>query len=174
MLRLLFLFLFLFSGIAVFPQVEVTTPDGRKVLLYENGTWKYAEGKVSPVVLSKPELPAFKSGDQVIHHSDQGSQYTSVAFGKRCENMGVRPSMGSVGDAYDNAMAEALNGTYKAELIHARRPWRTRAQAEFATIEWIRWYNTARLHSEIGDIPPAEHEAAHYRQITTREPANTR
>jgi len=75
MLRLLFLFLFLFSGIAVFPQVEVTTPDGRKVLLYENGTWKYAEGKVSPVVLNKPELPAFKSGDQVIHHSGYSFLY---------------------------------------------------------------------------------------------------
>jgi putative transposase len=73
-------------------------------------------------------------------------------------------SIGTVGDSYDNAMAEALNGTFKAELIKLHGPWRTRRQLEIAIIEWIDWYNHRRLHSEIGDIPPAEHESHWYRQ----------
>ena len=87
------------------------------------------------------------------------AQFTSYRYTQRLADAGIAASIGSVGDSYDNAMAEALNGTYKAELIRARGPWRTRAQAEFATIEWIDWYNTARLHGEIGHIPPHEHEA---------------
>ena len=92
-------------------------------------------------------------------HSDAGCQFTSYRYTQRLADAGIDASIGSVGDSYDNAMAEALNGTYKAELIRARGPWRTRHQAEFATIEWIDWYNTARLHSEIGHVPPHEHQA---------------
>ena len=97
--------------------------------------------------------------DATTCHSDAGCQFTSYRYTQRLADAGIAASIGSVGDSYDNAMAEALNGTYKAELIRARGPWHTRHQAEFATIEWIDWYNTARLHGEIGHIPPLEHEA---------------
>lgn len=92
-------------------------------------------------------------------HSDAGSQFTSYRYAERLANAGIAASIGSVGDSYDNAMAEALNGTYKAELIHRHRPWKTRQQAEFATTEWIDWYNTTRLHGEIDHTPPLEREA---------------
>lgn len=95
---------------------------------------------------------------QVIHHSDQGSQYTSVAFGKRCEQMKVRPSMGSVGDAYDNAMAESFFATLECELID-RRSWPTKAQAKLDIFSWIEgWYNPHRLHSALDYLSPAEFE----------------
>lgn len=114
--------------------------------------------------------------DGLIHHSDAGSQYTSFRYSEQLDAAGITASIGTVGDSYDNAMAEALNGTYKAELVRRQGPWRTRGAAEFATIEWIDWYNTARLHTEIGDIPPLEHEAqwlaAHTPAImaTTQQP----
>ena len=100
----------------------------------------------------------------VIHHSDQGSQYTSIAFGNRCKEMGVRPSMGTVGDAYDNALAESVIGLFKTELIKPRGPWRTAEQVEIATLEYVDWFNHRRLYEACGDIPPAELEAAYYRQ----------
>jgi putative transposase len=106
----------------------------------------------------------------LIHHSDRGCQYTSFRYATHLADLGVMASVGSVADSYDNAMAEALNGTFKAELIH-RRTWRTRDQVELAVVEWVSWYNHQRLHSAIGNIPPAEYEANHYRSITT--PAST-
>ena len=110
---------------------------------------------------------------EVIHHSDQGSQYTSIAFGLRCREAGVRPSMGSVGDAYDNALMECVIGLYKTECIrttvfHAD-PYRTIVDVEFATSGWVDWYNNRRLHSTLGYVAPAEYEAAHYATLT-REP----
>ena len=96
-------------------------------------------------------------------------QYTSIRYSDRLHDAGIAASIGSIGDSYDNAMAEALNGTYKAELVKHRGPWRTRAQLEFATIEWIDWYNTSRLHSALGDIPPVEYEQAWYTQQPERE-----
>ena len=88
--------------------------------------------------------------ESVIHHSDQGSQYTSVAFGKRCKEMGVRPSMGTVGDAYDNAMAESFFATLECELID-RRNWKTHTEARLAIFTWIEaWYNPHRRHSSLG------------------------
>jgi putative transposase len=87
--------------------------------------------------------------------------------------VGISASIGTVGDSYDNAMAEALNGTYKAELVKLHGPWRTRAALEKATIDWIYWYNDTRLHGEIGDIPPAEHEANWYNNQRTGQPALT-
>ena len=92
-------------------------------------------------------------------HSDAGCQFTSYRYTERLADAGIAASIGSIGDSYDNAMAEALNGTYKAELIRRGGPWKTRHQAEFATIEWIDWYNTTRLHGEIGHIPPLERKA---------------
>jgi putative transposase len=99
---------------------------------------------------------------QTVHHSDAGSQYTAIRYSERLSTFGVLPSIGSIGDSYDNAMAEALNGTFKAELIHMFGPWRTRADAEIAIYEWISWYNHDRLHTSIGDVPPAEFVAAYH------------
>ncbi|GAA0551112.1 hypothetical protein GCM10009546_11460 [Actinomadura livida] len=111
--------------------------------------------------------------DGLIHHSDNGCQYTSFRYVARLADVGVMASVGSVADSYDNAMAEALNGTFKAELIH-RRTWRTRDQVEYAILEWIGWYNHRRLHSAIGDVPPAEYEANHYRYTNTPAPTGAR
>ena len=108
---------------------------------------------------------------QTVHHSDAGSQYTSIRYSTTLSTFGVLPSIGTVGDSYDNAMAEALNGSYKAELIHRLGPWKTRAEAEIATYEWISWYNHARLHSSIGDVPPAEYEAQYCASLNAQAPA---
>lgn len=97
----------------------------------------------------------------VIHHSDQGSQYTSLAFGKRCKEMGVRPSLGTVGDAYDKAMAESFFARLECELI-ARRGWKTKAEARTAVFTWIEaWYNPRRRHSALGQISPINFERKH-------------
>jgi putative transposase len=99
--------------------------------------------------------------EAVIHHSDQGCQYTSIAFGKRCEQLGIRPSMGSVGDAYDNAMAESFFATLECELLDRTR-FETQAQARMAIFEWIEgWYNPLRRHSSIGYLSPNEFERCH-------------
>jgi transposase InsO family protein len=95
---------------------------------------------------------------QLIHHSDAGSQYTSHAFGQVLDDHGVLASIGSVGDAYDNAMAESFVDSFKTELI-ADRVWRTRSQLELAIVEWVAWFNNDRLHEALDDIPPAEFEA---------------
>jgi hypothetical protein len=99
--------------------------------------------------------------ESVIHHSDQGSQYTSIVFGNRCADMGVRPSMGTVGDAYDNAMAESFFATLECELID-RRVWKTHAEARLAIFTWIEsWYNPRRRHSGIGQMSPIHFEKQH-------------
>jgi putative transposase len=100
----------------------------------------------------------------LIHHHDAGSQYTSIAFTERLAEAGIDPSVGSVGDAYDNALAESVIGLFKTELIKPRGPWRTVEQVEIATLEYVDWFNHRRLFQACGDIPPAELEAAHYRQ----------
>jgi putative transposase len=104
----------------------------------------------------------------VIHHSDQGSQYTSIAFGERCKKMGVRPSMGTVGDAYDNAMAESFFATLECELID-RRSWQTKTEARLALFTYIEgWYNPRRRHSSLGQISPANFERNHLNPIRTQ------
>lgn len=100
--------------------------------------------------------------DGLVHHSDAGSQYTSIRYTERLADAGIAPSVGSVGDSYDNALAETHIGLYKTELIQRQRPWRTPEQVELATLEWIDWFNNRRLHSSIGDIPPAEAEGRYY------------
>jgi putative transposase len=100
----------------------------------------------------------------VVHHSDAGSQYTSIAFTERLADIGVSPSIGTVGDAFDNALAETVIGLYKTELINPQRPWKTAEQVEIATLHYIDWFNNARLYEENGDIPPAELEQAYHRQ----------
>ncbi|HJU50144.1 MAG TPA: IS3 family transposase [Pseudogulbenkiania sp.] len=102
----------------------------------------------------------------LIHHSDRGSQYVSIRYSERLAEAGIEPSVGSKGDSYDNALAETINGLYKAELIHRRAPWKTREAVELATLEWVSWFNHHRLLEPIGYIPPAEAEANYYRQLT--------
>lgn len=102
----------------------------------------------------------------LIHHTDAGSQYTSIAFTERLAAAGVSGSVGTVGDAYDNALAESVIGLFKTELIKPRGPWRTAEQVEIATLEYVDWFNHRRHYEACGDIPPAELEAAYYSQNT--------
>ena len=104
-------------------------------------------------------------GGGLIHHSDRGSQYLALRYTERLAEAGVEPSVGSVGDSYDNALAETVNGLYKAEVIHRCGPWRSFEAVEFATLEWVDWFNHRRLLEPIGNVPPAEAEALHYAQI---------
>lgn len=106
--------------------------------------------------------------NSLIHHSDRGSQYVSIRYTERLAEAGVEPSVGSKGDSYDNALAETINGLYKAELIHRRAPWKTRESVELATLEWVAWFNHQRLLEPIGYIPPAEAEANYYRQLASQ------
>ena len=102
---------------------------------------------------------------RLVHHSDRGSQYVSLRYSERLAEAGIEPSVGSKGDSYDNALAETINGLYKAELIHRRGAWKTRESLELATLEWVHWFNHDRLLEPIGYIPPAEAEAKYYRQL---------
>ena len=103
----------------------------------------------------------------LIHHSDRGSQYVSIRDSERLSGAGIEPSVGSKGDSYDNALAETINGLYKAEVIH-RRSWPTRESVELATLEWVAWFNHHRLLGPIGYIPPAEAEANYYRHLASQ------
>jgi transposase InsO family protein len=105
----------------------------------------------------------------LVHHSDRGVQYVSIKYTERLAEAGLVPSVGSVGDSYDNALAETINGLYKAEVIWRRGPWRSMEAVEFATLEWVDWFNTRRLLEPIGNVPPAEAEAAYY--ANQEEPA---
>jgi putative transposase len=104
-------------------------------------------------------------GGGLVHHSDRGVQYVSIKYTERLAEAGIEPSVGSVGDSYDNALAETINGLYKAEVIHRCGPWRSFEAVEFATLEWVNWFNKRRLLGPIGNIPPAEAEAAYYAQL---------
>lgn len=113
-----------------------------------------------------------KNSGKTIHHSDRGSQYTSIRYTERLADAGLDCSVGTTGDSYDNALAESVNGLYKTELVH-RQTWRTVTDLEIATFQWVDWYNTRRLHSAIGNIPPTEYEANLQAQINpaaTTEP----
>ena len=101
-------------------------------------------------------------GGTLIHHSDRGGQYLALRYTDRLAKAGIKPSVGSVGDSYDNALAETINGLFKAEMIHRRGPWRSFEAVEFATLEWVDWFNNRRLLEPIGNIPPAEAENAYY------------
>jgi putative transposase len=105
----------------------------------------------------------------VVHHTDRGSQYTSIRFSERLAEASIKPSVGAVGSSYDNALAETINGLYKTELIKPGKPWRTIDDVELATAQWVHWFNHQRLYQYCGDIPPADLEAAYYAQ--RRRPA---
>ena len=107
--------------------------------------------------------PAHRAG--LVHHSDRGSQYVSIRYTERLAEAGIEPSVGSVGDSYDNALAETINGLYKAEVIHRRGPWRSFEEVEFATLTWVDWFNHRRLLEPIGTIPPAEAAERYYAML---------
>ncbi len=104
-------------------------------------------------------------GGGLIHHSDRGVQYVLIRYSERLAEAGIEPSVGSVGDSYDNALAETINGLYKAEVIHRRGLWRSYEAVEFATLEWVDWFNHRRLLEPIGNIPPAEAEKQYYAML---------
>lgn len=108
--------------------------------------------------------PDSRSG--LIHHSDRGVQYLSIRYTDRLADAGIEPSVGSVGDSYDNSLAETVIGLFKTELIHRHGPWRGLDDVEYAVLEWVDWFNHRRLLEPLGHVPPAEHEAAYYRQNT--------
>ena len=107
--------------------------------------------------------------DGLIHHSDRGVQYVSIRYTERLAEAGIEPSVGSVGDSYDNALAETINGLYKAEVIHRKSSWRTIEDVEMVTLKWVDWFNNRRLLEPIGNIPPAEAEEMYYAQINKLE-----
>jgi putative transposase len=133
--------------------------------------WSAATNKRAKLVLDALDMGLWRrdragtpAGPGLVHHSDSGSQYTSFAFTARLIEAGLDASIGTVGDALDNALMESQIGLFKTELIKPRRPWKGLADVELATAEWVDWFNHQRLHSAIGDIPPAEHEANYYAQ----------
>jgi len=133
--------------------------------------WKVSRSAHAEFVLDALEqaLYARQPGPGgLIHHSDRGVQYVSIRYTERLVEAGIEPSVGSVGDSYDNALAETINGLYKAEVIH-RQSWKTPESVEWATLTWVNWFNHRRLLEPIGYIPPAEAEAAYYHRVT--EPA---
>lgn len=101
--------------------------------------------------------------EPLVHHSDRGSRYLSIRYTERLGGAGIEPSVGSRGDSYDNALAESVIGLYKTEVIRRKGPWRGLDEVEYATLEWVHWYNTTRLLEPIGYVPPLEHETNYYR-----------
>jgi transposase InsO family protein len=134
--------------------------------------WRVSSSMHTDFVLDALEQALYArqpgQADSLVHHSDRGSQYLSIRYTERLAQAGIEPSVGSRGDSYDNALAESVNGLYKAELIHRRAPWKTRAAVELATLEWVSWFNHHRLLEPIGYIPPAEAEVSYYRQLAKK------
>jgi putative transposase len=127
--------------------------------------WRAATSMRTELVLDALEMAVWRRAevlDGLICHSDAGSQYTSIRYTDRLAEIGAAPSIGTVGDSYDNSLAESVIGLFKTELIRRRGPWRTVDDVELATLGWVDWYNTRRLHGELGHIPPAEYETAYY------------
>jgi putative transposase len=132
--------------------------------------WRVATTLRTSLALDALEMAIWSRQDaglsELVHHSDRGVQYLSVRYTQRLADEGAVASVGSKGDSFDNALAEAVNGLYKAELIRHRGPWRTATQVELATAGWVRWWNQRRLHGAIGHIPPIEHETLYYSECS--------
>jgi putative transposase len=131
--------------------------------------WRAAASMRTELVLDALEMAIWARGSEaelagLVHHSDAGAQYTSIRFTERLAEAGAAPSVGSVGDAYDNALAETEIGLFKTELIKQHGPWRSLDQVEMATLEWVDWFNNRRLHTACADLTPVEFEQVHYRQ----------
>jgi len=136
--------------------------------------WRVASHMRTGMVLDAIEMARWSRGTQfegLRCHSDAGSQFTSIRYGERLAELGAVPSIGSVGDSYDNALAETVNGLYKSELIRGpgQGPWKTVADVELATLGWVHWHNTERLHGYLGDVPPTEFETGHYALLATTD-----
>lgn len=131
--------------------------------------WRVSRSLCSDLALDALEqaLWARPEISELIHHSDRGVQYVSISYTERLAEAGIEPSVGSVGDSYDNALAETIIGLYKTELIYKEGPWRGMEQVELATLEWVDWFNNRRLFEPIGNIPPVEYEALYYQQQKT-------
>jgi len=129
--------------------------------------WRVARSMQTDLVLDALEQALWSRPgiDGVVHHSDRGSQYLSIKYSERLTAAGVEPSVGTTGDSYDNALAETIIGLFKTEVIYHRGPWRNIEAVEYATLEWVDWFNNRRLLEPIGNMPPAEFETAYYRQL---------
>jgi putative transposase len=130
--------------------------------------WRTATSMRTELVLDALEMAIWRRAsllDGLICHSDAGSQYTSIRYTERLAEIGAASSVGTVGDSYDNSLAESTIGLYKTELIRRHGPWRTLEEVELATLAYVDWYNHRRLHSQIGNLPPAELETTYYRQL---------
>lgn len=130
--------------------------------------WRVSASMRTDFVLDALEQAIYaRRGDALtglVHHSDRGTQYLSMRYTERLSDAGIAPSVGTQGDAYDNALAESVIGLFKTEVIRRKGPWRSLETVEFATLAWVDWFNTRRLLGPIGDIPPAEFEAQYYAQ----------
>jgi putative transposase len=128
--------------------------------------WKVSTTLRAELALDALEMAIWSRGTTdlkgLVHHSDRGAQYLAIRYTERLADAGAVRSVGSRGDSYDNALAESVIGLYKTELIRKQGPWRSFEQLELATARWVEWYNHRRLHSSIGDLPPAEYEAAYH------------
>lgn len=136
--------------------------------------WRVSPSLRTDLALDALEMALWTRGadhPDLVHHSDRGVQYLAIRYTERLAEAGATGSVGSRGDSYDNALAETVNGLYKAELINRHGPWRTVDEVELATAEWVHFWNTRRLHSACGDIPPVEFEAAYHSLQTTSEAA---
>jgi len=129
--------------------------------------WRVWNSLKTDLVLDALEQALFtRTGTKgLVHHSDRGCQYLSIRYTERLAEAGIESSVGSVGDSYDNALAETINGLFKAEVIWPRGPWKNPDAVEYATLEWVDWFNNRRLLEPIGDIPPAEFEQAYYDEL---------
>jgi putative transposase len=138
--------------------------------------WRVASHMRTTMVLDAIEMARWSRGNTLSSlrcHSDAGSQFTSIRYGERLAEIGAVPSIGTIGDSYDNALAETVNGYYKAELIYGPArggPGKTVEDVELATLGWVHWHNTSRLHGYLGDVPPAEFEAIFYATKRTDQP----
>ena len=140
--------------------------------------WRVATNMRTEMVLDALEMARWSRGTRLeglVCHSDAGSQFTSLRYGERLAELGAMPSIGSIGDSYDNALAEAVNSLYKSELIRGpeQGPWKSVDDVELATLGWVSWFNSSRIHGTLGDLAPAEYEAAYHHQLETSHPVGT-
>lgn len=135
--------------------------------------WRVSSSMKTELVLDALEQALYhrRGTEALIHHSDHGVQYLSIRYTERLAEAGIQASVGTTGDSYDNAMAETIIGLYKTEVIRRKGPWRNLEMVEFATLEWVDWYNNRRLLTPIGNIPPAEYEAMYYHERQHEQPA---
>jgi transposase InsO family protein len=135
--------------------------------------WRVSSSLRSDLALDALEQALYdrqlNGAERLIHHSDRGTQYLSIRYTERLAEAGIERSVGSTGDSYDNALAESVIGLYKTEVIHRRGPWKGLDEVEFATLEWVAWYNTRRLLEPLGYVPPDEFERAYHRQAASAE-----